>query len=308
MTGDSTGPDPSRGWDDFWSKDHRQRGNGGCLPDGAGGIEDVQKREWQGFANTLPRKPRILDLATGDGRVMRWIGAVQPDARLVGVDQAKVLPEPPRGTKIRNGVAIEALPFNDCWFDAVVSQFGFEYADVTKAAQELARVLKPEGIAALLTHRPDGPIVAHNRARRHQIIWALDEAKLIEQAKGSLSLRRVGTSPIVPPTLAAAPVEGARRFGPRSAAWEIAEAVRRSLANENQTSVQIAAILDGIARQARSEIARLHSLEQAAANFERPGAFPELLTEAGLVQADVKTLTDKSSSIPFADFRTIRHI
>ncbi|NTZ42256.1 methyltransferase domain-containing protein [Altererythrobacter sp. SALINAS58] len=308
MTGNSTGPDPSRGWDDFWTRDRRQRRGGGCLPGGASGIEDVQKREWQGFAKNLPRKSRILDLATGDGRVMRWIAAVRPDARLVGVDQAMVLPEPPRGSKVRAGIAIESLPFSDCWFDAIVSQFGFEYADMEQAAQEIARALKPGGVAALLTHRPDSPIVAHNRARRHQISWALDEAKLVEQAKGSLSLRRTGANSIVPPNLAAAPAEGARRFGHGSAAWEIAEAVRRSLINGNQASMQIVALLDEITAKARSEISRLQSLEEAAANLERPEAFAALLAQAGLVQSAVKPLNDRSSSSPFADFRTIRHI
>jgi SAM-dependent methyltransferase len=60
---------------------------------------------------------------------------------------------------------VEALPFAERRFDAVVSQFGFEYGHTGKAADELARVLVPDGRVSLLVHHAESTVVAVNRAR-----------------------------------------------------------------------------------------------------------------------------------------------
>ena len=75
-----------------------------------------------------PRR-RVLDLATGNGRVMAQLLEKRRDLKLLGIDRAAALPPPPRGSKIRAGTNMEDLPLPDGQFAAVTSQFGFEYGD-----------------------------------------------------------------------------------------------------------------------------------------------------------------------------------
>lgn len=167
----------AQSWNDFWalSKTSGQ----GCLP--AAGYEQIdaaQKARWIDLAKQLPKNARVLDLATGNGLVMRWMLGERRDLKMTGVDLASVLPPPPKGTKVRAGVPMEELPFPDARFHTVVSQFGFEYGETAKIAEEAARVLRNGGTLAILTHRQDGPILAHNLKRREQIRWVIDEKKL----------------------------------------------------------------------------------------------------------------------------------
>ena len=60
---------------------------------------------------------------------------------------------------------MEDLPFEDDSFDGAVSQFGFEYGDVVAGAAEMLRVVKKDGVIALMVHRGDGPIHGRDRDR-----------------------------------------------------------------------------------------------------------------------------------------------
>jgi hypothetical protein len=162
-------------WVDFWARNQASGDGGGCLPSAWERIVSAQVPVWQRFAARLPRKARVLDLATGDGRVMRWLLSQRRDLKLTGVDMAPELPAAPKGTKVRSGVRMEALPFGDDQFVAATSQFGFEYGDVPKAAAALTRVLAPDAMIGIMTHRADGPILAHNLKRKQQIEWAVEE-------------------------------------------------------------------------------------------------------------------------------------
>lgn len=293
-------------WSDFWA-DNRQAGHGGgCLPQAWQGIDAAQKAAWKGFAAKLPKGARVLDLATGDGRVMAWLLAARKDLKPVGVDLSAQLPEPPRGAKVRSGVAMEELPFPGNRFRAVVSQFGFEYGDLARSARELARVLAPDGSAGLMTHRQDGPILAHNLERRAQIRWAIEEKNLPEIAIRSLELRAVGVSDI-PAAILSAPQEGAARFGPRSAAWEIPEAIRQCLVmGRGDNPANVTRLIRTIAAKASNELARIASLEAACAQTADEEGLVQALRSAGLIQVSAEPVSEAAGHPPFADFRLIR--
>lgn len=293
-----------RAWSDFWAQQKRQ-GSGGCLPEGWRGIDAVQQNTWRDFARYLPLSCRLLDLATGDGRVMEWLMRSRRDLKPVGVDLAPTLPTPPKGAKVKCGVAMESLPFPDARFKAVISQFGFEYGRVEQVAQEIARVLSYEGVVGLMTHRIDGPILAHNLKRRSAIEWALDEQDLVAIAKRSLALRSSGIM-TVPVQISRAVDEGARLFGPQSAAWEIAEAIRQTLVlSARDHPANVAATLDTIAERAANEIGRIQSLAKAcntAADVER---LTQAFSAAGLAQMAITPLTEAEDVPAFADFRVL---
>lgn len=293
-------------WSQFWASSAAGGGQGGCLPEGWRGIEAAQRDIWREFARALPRGARTLDLATGDGRVMRWLLEARRDLKPVGTDLAPKLPPPPRGTRLRPGVAMESLPFPDGRFAAVTSQFGFEYGDVVKIAGEIARVLAPRGKVALLMHRGDGPILTHNVKRGEQIRWVLDEQELVEKAKQFLARRLPGLATVTP-EISAAPVEGARRFGEGSVGWEIAEAVRRTLVMGAQdTPTNVAALLDTIAGHARNELGRIDSLTSACGTADDEAALATAFTGAGLAQVDVRPVCEPGRQRPFATLRLLQ--
>ena len=292
-------------WGDFWA-DNKNLGGGGCLPSGWQSIDQAQQQCWHDFAKNITKSARILDVATGDGRVMAWLLAARRDLKPMGVDWAPNLPPAPKGTKIRPGIAMEDLPFPGDQFGAAVSQFGFEYGPIEQTANELARVTKSDGIIGIMAHRQDGPILAHNLKRRAQIQWVLDDRKLVEKALNSLRLRSAGVA-AVPDEFNRTPNEGAQKFGEGSAAWEIPEAIRQTLQLGLRDHPQnVARTLQTIHAKAKNELGRIASLERAccvAADKER---LSEAFAAAGLSVTHKVEVIDSRSKLPFADFTVLR--
>lgn len=125
---------------------------------------------WNEFVDALPDDARLLDLATGNGTVVRGCAA-RARVRNIrlhidAVDAAEI--DPPRyvadaeqffrDVRFRGTTRLEALPFPDGAFDGVVSQFGFEYANEEQAAAEAVRVLAPGGRLRLIIHARDGAV------------------------------------------------------------------------------------------------------------------------------------------------------
>lgn len=99
---------------------------------------------------------RLLDVGCGTGVVARAATRrVSPTGRVVGIDPNEAMlgvagrhPEP---VEWQRGNA-EALPYGDCTFDRVVSQFAVMFfADRRAALNEIARVLAPGGTIAVAT-------------------------------------------------------------------------------------------------------------------------------------------------------------
>lgn len=286
-------------WSDFWARESAGAQGGGCLPQGWATIEAAQKRAWHDVIRNSRKGARVLDLATGDGRVLRWLRAARPDLKLFGVDAAPALPAAPKGCKVRAGVRMEQLPFADGAFDFVTSQFGFEYGEVERVAGEAARVLVPGGTLALMVHRGDGPILAHNLKRRNGISWALEERKVLEIARGALAFPAASNFALQ--RLAAVAAEGARLFGRASPAWEITEAARQTLTLGLQRDpASIGATLAVLRERAGNEIARIDSLERACAMADDRRNLLRALAAAGLRERGTTVVAEPSKEA-FAD-------
>lgn len=288
-----------RSWNDFWARSSSAGQRTGCLPEGWAPIEQAQKQVWTNFIQQSRKGARVLDLATGDARVLRWLQKARPDLKLTGVDAASKLPTPPKGCKLRAGVVMEQLPFKDSSFDVVTSQFGFEYGDTAKAAAEVQRVLVPGGRVGLVIHRGDGPILAHNLRRLEAISWALEDRKVVQIALNTLAFS--GAAQLLPAQLNGIAAEGARLYGPRSPAWEIPEAIRQTMVLGLQRDPHsIAATLEVLQERASNEIGRIKSLQRACATADERVGLLNHLEGVGLRQQETKPISDAQGTV-FAD-------
>ncbi|KPF61977.1 class I SAM-dependent methyltransferase [Porphyrobacter sp. AAP60] len=268
-------------WSDFWAA-NTGAGGGGCLPQRWAAIEDAQRSAWGGFIANLPQAARVLDLATGDGRVLGWMRTERDDLALIGVDLAPTLPASPQGTETRGGIPMEDLPFDADEFGAVVSQFGFEYGDVAKTPAEIARVLAPGGTVGLMVHRGDGPILEHNLSRQAGIDWVLAEQRLGTIMVTALESPQGGPQ-VAAQVAAAISMLGADKFGEASPAWEIPEAMRRAvLMGADSGLPSIIATLHEIEARAQNEIGRINSLARACAVADQRDAITSGFSAQGL--------------------------
>lgn len=286
-------PDAQQAWSDYW------RGQkGGCLPVSASTTLDAAfRQEWQRTASLLEGGARVLDLATGDGVVLRWLGECRSDLRLVGVDLADPIPPAPKGAVTTGGVAMEKLPFAAGSFDAVVSQFGFEYGDIDRSAAEVARVLKAAGRLVLVTHHADGPIVAHNRKRAIGLRWVLDEARLIELARADELKSRNEIN--------RGPQAAVEKFGRGSAGWQLAEAVARVVRGAGPVlDRQGREMLDRLERMARGEIQRIRALVNASTVASASGGIEGCLARHGIDLVEGHPIIHVPDGLTVAYYRT----
>lgn len=122
---------------------------------------------WHEFSDALADGTRLLDLATGNGVVAlacaRRAQQRQQKLEIHAVDAADIRPpaqapdQEPR-VEFQGGVWLEELPFQDGEFGAVVSQYGFEYADEARAVSEISRVMSPGGRLRLVIHAHGGAV------------------------------------------------------------------------------------------------------------------------------------------------------
>lgn len=296
--------DDARAWGEFW-KANAGGDSTGCLPERWAAIETAQRAAWRGFAEGLRQGARLLDLATGDGRVLRWLREERRDLDLQGIDRAPELPPAPEGTATRGGIAMEDLPFADDSFDAVTSQFGFEYGDVAAVAGEIARVLAPGGRVGLMVHRGDGPILEHNRARRSAILWAIEEKAVPATVIRALHDPRGGIAAAAQ-VAAALTMLGEKAHGRGTPAWEIPEAVRRAIMIGADRGAQPGAIettIEAIAAQADNELGRIASLAHACERADARADIEAAFAAHGLEPGETVPVAEPSGRA-LADFLT----
>jgi SAM-dependent methyltransferase len=107
----------------------------------------VQDFSFAGF----PRGARVLDLGFGGGDQIREL--IARGCRAVGVEFNQALARAGRaGGLTVCQAAAEALPFASRAFDGVVCKVVIPYTDEARAVAEIARVLRPGGVAFVSFH------------------------------------------------------------------------------------------------------------------------------------------------------------
>ncbi|MXO47163.1 methyltransferase domain-containing protein [Erythrobacter vulgaris] len=272
-----------KAWKAFWERQQSSTA-GSVVSSGPDPITRAQFDAWADFSAHLKQGARVLDLGTGGGKLAKILLQARPDLSIVGIDLSSPLPAAPDGIELIGGISMENLPFPDSHFDAAVSQFGFEYGDTDLISDEILRVVKTGSSIGLMVHLGGGPILAHNLKRKEQILWVKVKKGLFDYVKEMLHDEDSDRQAAIGLAQNMA-VDGAARFGKGSVAWELPEAVRRTLimaqggAHEN-----LVATLDLISDQAEAELGRIASLADACAaadnrehllvGFQRQGRLP----------------------------------
>lgn len=148
-----------------------------------------------GALSPLPPHARILDAGCGTGGFLARLRAARPEARLVGVEYAEAASRR-AAAKSRAIVAsgsVNALPFPDTAFDAVVSLDVLCHVAVDEAAAlaEFVRVLRPGGLLVLNLPAHEWLRSAHDArvhtARRYERAGLA--ARLAAAGLGAISVR-----------------------------------------------------------------------------------------------------------------------
>jgi SAM-dependent methyltransferase len=120
---------------------------------------------WAQFASALSHNAHVIDLGCGAGIAGRRLLKCRSDLQITGIDFAQVPNTTVANLTTHSWVRMEALPFGEAEFDAAISLFGIEYANIEETAHELRRVLRHGGRFSFLVHHHDSEIVREGRAR-----------------------------------------------------------------------------------------------------------------------------------------------
>ena len=289
-------------WQAFWK---RQRSSN--IPSILGGERDAvskaQFQAWSRFVGNLRPEATVLDLATGMGKLPLMLRELQPKLDIKGIDVAEPLPDHGEGIELFGGVSMEATPFPDVSFDAVVSQFGFEYGETKAVSAEILRVIKPEGRIALMVHRGDSPILIQNCKRKEQIEWVHRQA-LFSRVMSALAENPSDCEAGVAIAQGIA-IKGQQKFGSRSLAWEIPEAVRRTLHFAlRDTRKKLIETLKLIEQQSENELGCIRSLEKASRTADDRELFLAEIKRSGrkiISQVTIRVGCDE----PFAELMVL---
>jgi ubiquinone/menaquinone biosynthesis C-methylase UbiE len=180
-------------WNDFWHFDRISSFDDGQTSYGTEVTDD-----WTAFFESLPNGASILDLCTGNGAVAVMAAKASQRGnkglRIVGVDAADINPylyvkthrDELADIEFRSGTPIENLPWPAASFDAVISQFGIEYSDLSLSIPELARVVAPNGAIRLILHAAEGAVVQRSNRAIMEIDFLLREVDLAGKAERCL--------------------------------------------------------------------------------------------------------------------------
>jgi SAM-dependent methyltransferase len=303
-------------WDRYWRFDRIAS----CF-DGAGAFNyhEAIAGGWRAFFGGLGDGAGIIDLCTGNGAVALLAAEDARFRQIVAVDQADI--DPPtfvtRHRALLSRIAfhgktpVEALPFADSSFDAAVSQFGLEYANVSRAVPELVRVLAPGARIRLVVHAADGRVAADARASCAEVDLLLDEIDLPGAAarcyEAVAGVERDGRDEARADPAFAAFREALRRAAervPRAHDPAMIRNIGRVLLDTHRKRGALS--LDQLlakAEEARTELsvhrARLEALLEAAVDEEGAIALAAMLRRAGSDEAKTERLADPQGLIGY---------
>jgi len=144
-------------------------------------------QQWQETFKSLTNGSTVVDLGAGNGALTAKILKTSEEMNMgliaIAVDYAavdklsKLFAGEHHNLTVKANTAIENTELENESVDLCVSQFGFEYANHTKASTEVARILKPGGkLCAIVHHRQSE--ISQSCASAHMQIGLCHRSKL----------------------------------------------------------------------------------------------------------------------------------
>ena len=187
--------DDNQAWARFWEFGQLSSlGGYGCPGTYGGAI----RGRWREFFGGLPTDSRVLDIGTGNGAIPAIAVEVARERGLRleihGIDSAPIRPmqtvrwhrELIEPVRFHGRVAAESTPFPGGHFQALSSQFAFEYTDMDATARELGRLAAPGAGLMLVIHHPESAIVAAASPKRLHARLVLDDTRFFDAARALL--------------------------------------------------------------------------------------------------------------------------
>jgi len=188
-------------WSEYWSD-----GNLTSLPqDFRANYDGEIAQFWNAQFSHVPEQGKLIDLCTGNGAVAllasAWFRSQSRATELYAVDAARIDPRsiarkyPDLAQLLSSITLIGGCPVEDIdlpggEFDLVTSQYGIEYCDWSKAADQVFRLLKPCGRFAFISHAVSTDIISYmeNEWREYEALEELKFLSGIEQyVRGDLA-------------------------------------------------------------------------------------------------------------------------
>ena len=306
-------------WDSYW----RERGESAM--DDAVRRDPGLARLWEAFFAGAPMEGAALDIACGDGAVLRRGFARRgADLRYVGVDIAPdALDRVRRDTPAEVVCArFEHLPFADGAFAAVVSQFGVEYGGGA-AFVEAARLVGDGGRLLIVAHYSGGSIAREASAK-------LEELDALEAAPGFIpAAREFFAAVFAVERDGVAQREGAARFqraadrfhkllqtaaslgaaAPDSLAARLCAGAKALFDNRaGYAKEDVFGWLDAMQAAMESGRTRARALTDAALDEEGARRVASALNGAGLTLSPPRSFTLEGRDVPAAWIFEARHV
>ena len=293
----------NKGWSDYWQHD----GDCGEVFVNASGERHPALGEfWGALFDDVPPNARVIDIASGAGSIFAHLPGehgLQLYAADIAEEALQALAERIPGVSTTVCPA-DAVPYDDRYFDLVVSQFGIEYAGID-AFTESARLVAAGGAMDCLCHVEDGYIDSNNKAQ-------LDEAKYVEESNFidlCIDLTRAGyrndVSEMQRTEAAFLPVARKISQGMERCSGGIHSYLFqgfRKLFEERRSYDEADTIswLEDMRRELDKNIDRLSRMRAAALSSADTVSITENLGSAGLQQIQFDLFTTEGNSLPVA--------
>jgi hypothetical protein len=187
---------------------------------------------------------------------------------------------------------MEALPFSDGTFDAVVSQFGLEFGNRPKALAEAARVVKPNGLLTILALPAQSVAVQSARKTVKQARYLLRDATLFNEAFRIIQEFNQGA----PNTRDATMRENLEGFN-----REVEKTVRQFDASESDVVFAIIMGLNQVFvdRNSKPGDQQMMAIETARTGLAQYAARAQATVKAALSDTNLETLKRTIASVGF---------
>ena len=157
--------------------------------------DDEVRNFWADFFGQLKEGARVLDIGTGNGAVAflaRDVGErLGRTFQIEGIDAAIIDPAAaasrfglPLGNLVLRGlIRSEKTDYPSQYFAAVSSQFAIEYTNVDESLKEMARILKPGGVAGFVMHHSESQALQTTLAELKVFSYLRHEAPVVTLAR-----------------------------------------------------------------------------------------------------------------------------